>query len=184
MIHKLFKIYHFIDKFKENELTKLNKNIIVIFRNYKNKINKENLVKIRDFLKKKGNKFYLSNDVKMAHKLMLDGAYIPAFNKSKIHNCYKLRKNFKIIGSAHNIYEIRIKEKQNCEDIFISPIFKTAYHEHYLGIYKFTNLSSNTKKRIIALGGIDNRNFRKINRKFVLGFASISWIKKNGLNKI
>ena len=72
MIHKLFKIYHFIDKFKENELTKLNKNIIVIFRNYKNKINKENLVKIRDFLKKKGNKFYLSNDVKMAHKLKKD----------------------------------------------------------------------------------------------------------------
>ena len=115
---------------------------------------------------------------------MLDGAYIPSFNKSNIHNCYKLRKNFKIIGSAHNIIEIRTKEKQNCEDIFISPIFKTKYYNHSLGIYKFINLATNTKKNIIALGGINNDNFRKINRKFILGFASISWIKKNGLNKI
>ena len=115
---------------------------------------------------------------------MLDGAYIPSFNKSNIHNCYKLRKNFKIIGSAHNIIEIRTKEKQNCEDIFISPIFKTKYYNHSLGIYKLINLTSYTKKNIIALGGINNSNFRKINRKFILGFASISWIKKNGLNKI
>ena len=184
MIHKLFKIYHFIDKFKANELQKLNKNIIVIFRNYKSEISKETILKIRDLLKKRGNKFYLSNNVKIAHELMLDGAYIPSFNKSNIHNCYKLRKNFKIIGSAHNVHEIRTKEIQNCEDIFISPIFHNKHYDRSLGIYKFINLATNTKKNIIALGGINNSNFRKINRKFILGFASISWIKKNGLNKI
>ncbi len=115
---------------------------------------------------------------------MLDGAYIPSFNKSNIHNCYKLRKNFKIIGSAHNIQQVRIKEKQNCEDIFISPLFKTAYYNSFLGIHKFYNLASITKKNIIALGGINKNNYKKINRKFISGFASISWIKKNGLNKI
>ena len=51
MIHKLFKIYHFIDKFKANELQKLNKNIIVIFRNYKSEISKETILKIRDLLR-------------------------------------------------------------------------------------------------------------------------------------
>tara|TARA_B100000579_G_scaffold363563_1_gene322150 strand:+ start:1032 stop:1586 length:555 start_codon:yes stop_codon:yes gene_type:complete len=184
MIHKLFKIYHFIDKFKENELINLNKNIIIILRNYKKEISKENILKIRDFLKKKGNKFYLANNVKLAHKLALDGAYIPSFNRSNLHNCCKFRKNFKIIGSAHNIYEIRTKEKQNCEEIFISPLFETKYYNSFLGIHKFTNLASITKRSVIALGGINNNNFKKINRKFISGFASISWLKKNGLNKI
>ena len=184
MIHKLFKIYHFIDKFKENELINLNKNVIVILRNYKKEISKKNILKIRDFLRRKGNKLYLSNNVKLAHELVLDGAYIPSFNKSNKHNCYKLRKNFKIIGSAHNLGEIRTKEIQNCEDIFVSPLFKTTYYNNFLGIYKFTNLTSITKRNIIALGGINNNNFKKINRKFISGFASISWLKKNGLNKI
>ena len=34
-----------------------------------------------------------------------------------------LKKNFKLIGSAHNLNEIKIKEKQGCEEIFLSPIF-------------------------------------------------------------
>ena len=184
MIHKLFKIYHFINEFKANELIKLNKNIIVIFRNYKRKSDKEILVKIRNVLKKKGNKFYLSNNVRIAHQLMLDGAYIPSFNRSLSHNTFKLRKNFKIIGSAHNVYELRIKEKQKCEEIFISPLFKTDYHNQFLGLYKFTSLALLSKKDIIALGGININNFKRINRRIVSGIASISWIKKNGLNKI
>ena len=37
-MHKQFnEIYHFIDKFKESDLTKLNSKISLIYRNYKNK---------------------------------------------------------------------------------------------------------------------------------------------------
>ena len=175
MIHKLFKIYHFIDKFKANELQKLNKNIIVIFRNYKSEISKETILKIRDFLKKKGNKFYLSNNVKIAHELMLDGAYIPSFNKSNIHNCYKLRKNFKIIGSAHNLKEIRAKEVQNVKKIFLSSIFKI--NKNFLGINKFKLLSKLTKKKIVVLGGISNKNKRKLSLLNQSDFAGISYFE-------
>ena len=48
-----------------------------------------------------------------------------------------LKKEFKIIGSAHNISEIKIKEKQNCEYIFLSPLFKTNKHKYYLNVVKF-----------------------------------------------
>ena len=41
-------------------------------------------------------------------------------------------KKFKVIGSAHNVSEIKIKEKQNCEEIFLSPIFKTKKKKEYL----------------------------------------------------
>ena len=82
------------------------------------------LLEMKTFCKRKGIKLYLSNNIKLAIKLGFDGAYIPAFNKSFKHLNYKLKKNFKILGSAHNIKEIRLKEKQKVSLIFISSIFK------------------------------------------------------------
>ena len=96
-------------------------------------------------------------------------------------SCYK---NFKIIGSAHNSIEIKIKERQNCEKIFISPIFKTEKNKKFLDTIKFNLLANQTSKKIVSLGGINSKNIRSINLTRSSGIASISWIKKNGLNKI
>ena len=95
-----------------------------------------------------------------------------------------MRKEFKIIGSAHNINEVKIKEMQNCEEIFISPLFKTSKHKNFLNILKFNLITKETKVKIVALGGINDQNLKKINLTKSKGVASISWIKKNGLNKI
>ncbi len=92
-----------------------------------------------------------------------------------------LPQKFKIIGSAHNVSEIRIKEKQNCEEIFLSPIFKTDKHKSYLGTVKFNLKAIETKKKIVALGGINPDNLKKVQLTKSIGIASISWIKKNGL---
>ena len=67
----------------------------------------------------------------MAIKLDLDGAYIPAFNKNFNHLAYSYKKNFKIVGSAHNLKEIRIKEIQNVRKIFLSSLFKK--NKNFLG---------------------------------------------------
>ena len=113
--------------------------------------------------------------------MLLDGVYIPAFNKSLIYKNLSLPHKFKIIGSAHNIPEIKIKEKQNCEEIFLSPIFKTDKHKSYLNILKFNLQAIETNKKIIALGGINYNNSKKVKLTKSIGIASISWIKKNGL---
>ena len=54
---------------------------------------------------------------------MLSGVYLPAFNKKKIIKKFKLRKNFQILGSAHNLIEINRKIEQGCEIIFLAPLF-------------------------------------------------------------
>ena len=90
----------------------------------------------------------------------MDGAYIPSFNKDKKHLSYSFKKNFILLGSAHNIYEMRTKELQNIRVIFLSSIFKK--NKNFLGIYKFRLLSYLSKKPIIALGGISNNNLKKI----------------------
>ena len=106
--------YYFINKFDTNNIDKQDKQTIIIFRNYSIKSQNEDLIiKIKKYCRKKSLKFYLSNNIKLAVKLNLDGAYIPSFNKNFKHLTYSLKKNFKIIGSAHNLSEIRNKELQN-----------------------------------------------------------------------
>ena len=117
--------YYFINKFETNNIDRLDKQTAVIYRNYNSKLlNNELILKIKKYCKKKNIKFYLSNNVKLAIKLDLDGAYIPSFNRSITHLAFSLKKNFHIIGSAHNIKEIKIKEIQKVSKIFISSIFK------------------------------------------------------------
>ena len=170
------KKYYFINKFDPYHIKNLNKNTSIIYRNYNSTINVGLLIKIRNFCRKSRRKFYLSNNVKLALKLNLDGVYLPSFNKSLKHLNYQLKKDFLIIGSAHNLLEIRIKEKQKISYIFISSIFKKE--KNYLGFYKFNNLSKMTKKKIIALGGINNNNMRKINMLNISGFAAIDYFNK------
>ena len=165
--------YYFINKFDSNHIKKLDKNISIIYRNYGSLVDIKLIIKIRDFCKKNRRKFYLANNVKLALKLCLNGVYLPSFNKDLRHLSYKLKKKFLIIGSAHNLKEIRIKENQKVKEIFLSSIFKKE--KNYLGLYKFKLLSKLSKKRIIALGGINKINLKRINLLNIHGFSGISY---------
>ena len=123
------------------------------------------------------NKLYLANNIKLALKLDLDGVYIPAFNKDYKINSYNFKKKFKILGSAHNLKEIRTKELQNVDYLFLSPLFLSKKNNTELGIYKFMNLSKKTKRRIICLGGINRDNLKKIKLIKPDGIAAISYFQ-------
>jgi len=168
--------YYFINKFDTNNIDKQDKQTTIIYRNYLVKsVNETLILKIKNYCKKKSIKFYLSNNIKLAIKLDLDGAYIPSFNKSLKHLAYSYKKKFKIIGSAHNINEIRIKENQNVSKIFLSSLFKKD--KNFLGINKFKLLSKLTKKNIVMLGGISNKNRRKLFLLDQSDFAGISYFE-------
>ena len=207
--------YYFINEFKEKHIQSLEKNIALIYRNYDEKININTIIKIKKvckYLKKKfflsnyvklaiqldldgvyipsfnknininfyskKKKFFLSNYIKLAIKLDLDGVYIPSFNKKININFYSKKKKFIILGSAHNIKEIRIKEKQNVSCIFLSPLFKVKKTKKYLDIHKFNYLSKYTKKKIVCLGGLKKSNLNKTNMLNKHGIASISLFKE------
>ena len=168
--------YYFIKKFDQSHIDKQDKQTIIIFRNYDQKIDKKLILIIKNYCKKKGNKFLLSNNIKLSIKLNLDGAYIPSFNKDKKHLSYSLKKNFMILGSAHNISEIRLKELQRVNAIFLSSIFKK--NKNYLGINKFKSLSLLSNKPFIALGGISVNNVKKLALTNCHGFAGISFFEQ------
>ena len=130
-------------------------------------------------------KFFISNNIRLALNLKLDGIYIPSFNK-KINyvSSFSFPSKFEIIGSAHNFVEIQIKKKQGCIDVFLSPIFNVAKNKNPLNIYNFNNLTFDKKINYIALGGVNEKNYKRIKLTNSAGFAGITWIKKNGLRKL
>jgi len=177
MHNKLPTTFTFIDTFDKEHIRKLDKKIAIIYRNYSIKHNKKLILNIKNFCKKEQKKFFLSNNLKLAISLNLDGVYLPSFNKSENIKKSNTKKNFTIIGSAHSINEIKIKEKQGAKLIFISPLFKTHKNKKFLGTVRFNFLALKTNTKVIALGGITQKNLKKINMVNAYGFAGISYYK-------
>ncbi len=168
--------YYFINKFETNNIDKLDKQTVVIYRNYNSKVaNNELIIKLKKYCRKKRIKLFLSNNIKLALKLDLDGAYIPSFNKSIRHLSYSFKKKFSIVGSAHNIKEIKIKEAQRVNKIFISSLFKK--NKNYLGLNRFKLISNLTKKKVVALGGLSKENITKLKLLNNSEFAGISFFE-------
>ncbi len=173
------KYYYFIDEFSKNEIEKLSTKISLIFRNYNKKNNPVELKKLVMYCKNNRRKVYISNNLKDAIKFNFDGLYIPSFDrKLNFHNIIKNK--LEIIGSAHNVIELKIKEKQGCSIIFLSPIFENNKKKKFLDIIKSNLLKNLTENKIVLLGGINFRTLKRSKLCLPYGVASISWIKKNG----
>ena len=174
-INKIRK-YYFISKFDTNNIDKQDKQTSIIYRNYSIKnVDQSLILKIKKYCKKKSIDFYLSNNVKLALNLNLDGAYIPSFSKDTKHLSFSLTKNFLLLGSAHNNKELKIKQKQLVKIVFLSSIFKK--NKNYLGINKFKLLANLTNINVVALGGISNKNVKKLKLLNCFGFAGISYFE-------
>ena len=178
-MHIFLQKYFFINKFDTKILDHQDPGTTIIYRNYQtNKVDLKCIIKLKNYCKINKFKFLISNNFKLALMLNLDGAYIPAFNKSMKHLNFSTKKNFIIIGSAHNVKQLRIKEKQRISSVVISSLFKK--NKNYLGLYKFNILKRLTKKKVICLGGINKFNINKLKFLNCDGFAGISYFEKKG----
>ena len=131
-MHKYLEIYYFIDKFDFKELSEIKKKINIIFRDYNRKIEENEILKTKYFCKKKGFNLFLANNIKLAIKLGLDGVYLPAFNKNlnyKNVNCYK---NFKIIGSAHNLWKLKLRKNKTAKKYLLVQYLKQKKIKNFL----------------------------------------------------
>ena len=182
-MHNKPNIYYFIKSFNSDEIKNLSRNISIIYRNYEDKLDLTIIKKIRDMCAQQKRSFYISNNLKVAQNLKLDGVYIPSFNTLTNLKNLSVLKKFKIIGSAHSKIELINKERQGCSEVFIAPVFKTVKSKFFLDILKFNLISISSTVKIIALGGINSSNYSKLKSASCFGFAAIAWIKKTGLKK-
>ena len=156
------------------------KNLSVIYTNNEFTKNYKEFIDILKFCKNKKIKIYYKDDIKKARKYNLNGVYLSASNKkfpSIINNLNKKR-NFKIIGGAHNQNEYFLKKKQMCEDVLFSPLFKNEkYNQNQiLNICKFNLMSRGWKCNLFALGGINSSNLKKVSMTKSQGVGFISFM--------
>tara|TARA_Y100000590_G_scaffold281676_1_gene316810 strand:+ start:998 stop:1543 length:546 start_codon:yes stop_codon:yes gene_type:complete len=177
-MHKRLPVFFiFLDHYNSKIFKNKNPNIGIIYRNYKDTRRENQLIKIAKDCKKNRYQLFVSNDIKLVHKFKADGIYIPSFNKTK--KFYNLeKKNITILGSAHNQNEIHRKILQNCNTIFLSPLFNIKKSKNFLGLHKFNYLTFSNKINILPLGGISENNIKKLKILSVRGFGGISIFKK------
>ena len=177
-MHKyLPKFFIFLDEYNSEIFKNKNINIGIVYRNYKDRKRESQLIKIAEACKKNRYQLFVSNDVKLAHKVKADGIYIPSFNKTKNFSNLE-KKSLVILGSAHNQKEIQKKISQNCAAIFLSPIFYIEKSNKFLGVHKFNYLAYSNTTNIFALGGITESNMHKLKLLNIKGFGGIRMFKK------
>ena len=168
--------YFFVKSFEPDLIKCQDKNTIIIYRNYDKVDNIKEIINLKNFCKKNYYKLILANNVKLALKLGINGSYLPSFNGKYSHLSYSFKKDFILLGSAHDYKEINIKKKQRVKRIFLSSIFKK--NKNYLGLNKFKNLINSSDNSYVALGGITNNNLKKIKLTKAVGLAGITFFKK------
>ena len=168
------------DILKKNLLKFIGVNVIC--KDLNNNLDLKNLLEIKKFCKKNNIKFYIADNYKLAVKLKSNGLFISSWNKK---NYLKYKPEFKFIGSAHNQLDIYYKKRQKCDFIVISPIFYNSKYSKnsILKPIKFNILSKFCDIKIIALGGINDKTFKKIllTKSVAVGF--FSWINDLEIKK-
>jgi len=189
MMNKIFyKHYVFleqIDKIAKENLIKFKHLNIIINTNLSEKNGSQEVSSIINFAKKNKIPFLLKNNFKKCIKFKANGIFIDSKTKNIIKPIL-LKKNFLILGLAHNQIEYFCKKNQNCNNIFLSPIFfnKKYSANRIHGTNKFRLISLEWKINLGALCGINRSTIRKIQltkAKFI-GFQSL--IKEKGLSNI
>ena len=113
--------------------------------------------------------------MKLANKINANGLYISSYNKNLLYGSAS-KKKFKILGSAHNLKEIKIKELQKVSEIFLSPLFKDKKNKQ-LNIYRYLNLKKTTVMKDISLGGINYKNIKRLILIKPYGIAGITFFE-------
>jgi thiamine monophosphate synthase len=176
---KTLEYYYFPKEFNIDNLKKLTKrrNISIIL-GFNNHSQNEFLETIK-FCKKWRINFYLINDFKMVIKYGAKGVFLNSDFKRQIFRGVTF-KNIEIIGSAHNQLEYFIKNRQMCSKLTLSPIFKNVKYSHnkILNVVRFNLICYSWKINLIALGGINSKNLKKIKMTGVRGIGFREFVKE------
>jgi thiamine monophosphate synthase len=183
-MNKIFnKSYIFIEQLEKLNKIKLlkliNINIIIDVNEKTEKSNEKELFIIK-FAKKNKIPFIIKNNFKKCFKYNADGIFLDSTNKNRLKPIF-YKKNFDIIGQAHNQKEYFLKYNQGCKVIMLSPIFSNIKYtkNQLLEVLKFNLISINWTTKICALGGINKKNLKRINITRALCVASKSSIFNN-----
>ena len=138
--------------------------------------------KIKQICKKNNVKFLVNDDPLLAKKLRADGCHLGQ-KDTEINEARKIIGN-KIIGvTCHNSIKLaKTAIKKKASYIAFGAFFSTKTKKvKFKATIKILNKANKlTKTPIVAIGGIDNRNYKKLllNKANLLAISSYIWNNK------
>lgn len=144
----------------------------VILRDYRAKNRQSLAVKYSTLCKTRSVKFFVGGDSEIASTVEADGLHLPEFAKASFQ-----RKNWTgpISASCHSLNDLIDAHNLGADIGFLSPVFATKSHTAAitLGAQQFHEIASQSPIPVLALGGIDAGNARKLSNRNVVGFGAI-----------
>ena len=182
MINKKFNIFFITEKLSELNLDYVKKTGAILILRSIDKYKDDELKKFNKKCTRNNISLFVPNKIRTLFSLNSNKFYISAHNKKPFKHLKKIKPNIKIIGSAHNVREIREKIDQGCDFIVLSRIFETTNKNKrgYLGTLKFNLLSRKFSKKFIALGGINEKTYKLLKILNICGCAILNDKKKAG----
>ena len=146
----------------------------IVLRNYCSKDRKTIIKNVLRLAKRKNFMVLMASHPRVHGNI--NGLHLPKWE-------YKCRRNTKeqiISVSAHSLKDKRKIINTKADIIFVSSIFHTNSHpkRKHLGIIRFGLLARSLARPVIALGGINNKNIKKLKHFPISGVAAIESLKQ------
>ena len=185
----LFLITDSIRLSKPKEILKyLKKDMGIIYRNNQKK---DALSKTKKFLKKckeRKVKFFFAGSICQASSLRITNIHIPENllrmpTKAGLH-LRRINKKLLVTASAHSYPAIVRASQLGVSAILLSPVFKTEsnFRKNNLGIIRFSMLTNKSSSPIVALGGVNKQNVKKLYFTNASGVAALNAFKNINVN--
>lgn len=157
-------------------IERLPKGAALIFRHYAHPSRAELAARVVSASRQAGLRCLIAGDAEIARKCGADGLHLPEYQVLQPRYFGFRPKNWLITGAAHTVKSMRRAEKLGLDAVLISPVFPTASHPggKALGLMNFARLCHDTTAPVIALGGINSEQARRLRLAGAAGLAGIS----------
>ena len=130
-------------------------------------------------------KFFFAGSILQASLLRIPNIHIPENllrmpTKAGLQ-LRRINKNLLITSSAHNYPAIIRASNLNISAILLSPVFPTYSNlkKSHLGVLQFSTLSRKSPTPILALGGVNKNNIKRLYSTNASGVAALDAFKKD-----
>ena len=148
----------------------------VIFRHYslEQGERKRLFTRLRSICRRRGHLLFLSDDHVEAVRWHADGLHDRRRTK-------RGKRGLLVSMPVHNLKELAQANRAGADLVFISPVYATASHpgKRPLGVMRFGQLARLSRRKVIALGGMNRARAQMFGKQVVYGWAGVSALSKN-----
>lgn len=140
-------------------------------------------VALRSSTLARGQRLLVAGDTALTGELNADGLHVPErmIGAEAVRHWRRANPGRLMSAACHSLGALRRAERAGADMVLLSPVFPTASHPGgpVLGLYRAAALAAATDLAVLAMGGIEPGNARRLSAQFS-GFAAIGMFADSG----